>query len=234
MEKIRLIIISEDITARRGLNAIFGIERAFDVLACVSLQEALEKVIDLQPDVILVDIPGEEIAKCGQKFSKIKHDCPCSIIISLVENEQCNYLAEFLEKGIDSCIPRGIMRSCLVKTVELTCRAGVFCMPGSFRKMLSCRTGPPGRPNNSVNLGGFGNNTSGIIETLTRRETEILQLMAGNYNNQEIAGKLFISEPTVKTHVSSILRKLGQRNRAQAIVYSYKIGLVSDKQFACK
>lgn len=232
MEKIRLIIVSEDTTSRRGLNAIFGIERAFDILGCVSLQEALEKAIDLQPDVILLDIPGEEIAKCGQKISKIKHDCPCSIIISLVENEGCNYLTDFLERGIDSRIPRGIMRGCLVKTVELTCRAGVFCMPGSFRKMVASGNAPTERPYNNVNFGG--NNTNGIIEALTRRETEILQLMAGNYNNQEIAGKLFISEPTVKTHVSSILRKLGQRNRAQAIVYSYKIGLVSDKQFACK
>ncbi|KAF1086299.1 Response regulator protein VraR [Sporotomaculum syntrophicum] len=228
MEKIRLVIVSEDVATRRGLNSIFSIEEAFDVQGCISLSEALDKSINLQPDVMLMDIHSEDIYKYGQKISKIKQECPCSMIIALVENEQIEKLAEVLDTGIDSCIPRNIMRGCLVKTIELTCQAGIFCMPGSFRKIVLSNNMLLDKSDKNVHLSEFCTDTSAIMKTLTQREKEVLQLMAQNYSNREIASKLFISEPTVKTHVSSILRKLGQSNRAQAIVYSYKAGLIDD------
>jgi len=222
VNKIRLLIASEDSSARRGLTAIFSSENAFEVLGGFTLQEAIEKSLELQPDVVLVDAPAD-MNGYGSKVRQIKNGCPCSIIIALVENDRAGELAGVLAQRIDSCVPKGIMRGCLVKTVELACRAGIFCLPGTAKKMISFNGEPEARHCNgqaaAAPAGG---------EPLTKREMEILQLLAQNYSNREIAGKLFISEPTVKTHVSSILRKLGQSNRAQAIVYSYKMGLVSE------
>ena len=222
MDKIRLLIASEDSSSGRGLTTIFGSESMFDVIGSFSLEEANEKSVCFQPDVILLDILGD-ITKNEPLIVQYKNECPCSLILALIGNEQLEKLGDLLAHGVDGCIPRGIIRGCLVKTVELACRSGLLCLPGSMKKMVSLA-----RQDKVLNICHYKNNIPGTTEVLTRREMEILQLMAKNYSNKEIAAKLFISEPTVKTHVSSILRKLGQNNRAQAVVYSYKNGLVND------
>lgn len=223
MGQIRLLITGDDSSSRRGLMAIFTSEKMFDVLGCFSLEEATEKSLYYQPDVILFELTMD-IVEHEQKISQIKNECPYSLIIALIENEQLDKLASLLEKGIDGCLPKGIMRGCLVKTVELACLAGIFCLPGSTKKMISFI-----KTDKTVNLNEFSDDAFGSGDLLTKREMEILQLMAQNSSNRDIAKTLFISEPTVKTHVSSILRKLGQNNRAQAIVFSYKTGLIKNK-----
>ncbi len=219
MDKIRLLIVSGDSSAGRGLSAIFTSENSFDLLGNFSIDEAKDQSILHQPDVVLLDI-SDGITKYTQIIKQIKNECPCSLIIALIGNDQYESLSEMLSNGIDGCVTKGIMRNCLLKIVELVCRTGIFCMPGFFKKMVSF--------NKTVHISNFKNAFPARWEALTRREMEILHLMASNYSNREIAGKLFISEPTVKTHVSNILRKLGQSNRAQAIVFSYKVGLIND------
>lgn len=223
MDSIRLLIASENSSSRKGLAAIFSTESSFDVLGSFSFPEMIEKSIILQPDVVLLDLP-EEISKYGQSISQLKNECPCSLIIAMVENEQYEGFPEVLAKGIDGCVPRGIVRGCLVKAVELACLAGLFYLPGYFKKVLT--QAAYNKPENAPHLKSGDRCT--LNNDLTRREMEILQLMVSNCSNREIADKLYISEPTVKTHVSSILRKLGQANRAQAIVYCYKNGLISE------
>jgi len=226
VDKIRLLIAGDESSARKGLATIFSAEDVFEVLGEFTLDEASEKAVSCQPDVILLDMPGD-ILKYGHKISDVKTGCPCSLILAVVGDEHSDTVAEMLETGLDGCVPRGIMRGCLVKTVELACMAGLLCLPASFKKVVSHF-----KPVEKISVGQLKNIIPGNGEVLTKRETEILQLMAKNFSNREIAGKLFISEPTVKTHVSSILRKLGQSNRAQAIVYSYKMGLISEPETA--
>lgn len=220
MNKIRLLIASENQAIRRSLEIVFETEILFDIVGNINLETITDNSILLQPDVILIDLP--EGKHCYDiAVDEIKKQCPYTLILVLSGNVHNDTLARILDQGIDGCLPRNIMRDALVRTVEITCQANIFCLPGYFKKNISfiepVDMNSKGQQNNSKNK-----------RALTKREMEILQLMAGNHSNRDIAGKLLISEPTVKTHVSNILRKLGQNNRAQAIVYSYRMGLVKN------
>lgn len=224
MDRIRLLIVSDDASSRRGLTTIFSSEDIFDVVGSLPQEEAIEKSIQIQPDVVLLDI-SEDIAEFSQRIKNIKDECPCSMVLALVENEQRISIAEIMGQGVDGFVPKGIIRGCLVKAVELACQSGLFCLPACYKKMVSIAV-----TEKVVKIEDYKSCINEKNEMLTRREMEVLQLMVKNYSNREIAAKLFISEPTVKTHVSSILRKLGLNNRAQVIIYSYKHGLVSESQ----
>lgn len=224
MDRIRLLIASEDSSSRRGLKAIFESESVFKVLGVSSLGDIINQSVEFQPDIVLIDI-AKDITGHVQVISQLKKECPYTLVLVLVVNEHSSKISELLAQGIDGCLPRSIMRGCLVKTVELACQTGLYCLPSHFKKKLSFSI-----KDNVITLDELKNNVSCNGESLTKREMEILQLMAENCSNREIASKLYISEPTVKTHVSSILKKLGQSNRAKAIVYSYRMGLVKDSQ----
>lgn len=224
MNRLKLLISGEEPAVLQGLARIFNSKNHFEVLDTVPMSQAGKKASVLQPDVILFDAPPD-METFRYMLRSIKSNCPCCRVLVLIRPEHSKDIACLLEQGLDGCIPQDIRSAGLVKAVDLACQAGVVCLPNFARKSIcSFRathgnsgtkkqplTGPHSQPKNSC---------------LTNREMEILRLMAKNLSNREICEQLFISEPAVKTHVSHILRKLGQNNRAQAIIYSYQIGLL--------
>ncbi|ACV64011.1 transcriptional regulator, LuxR family [Desulfofarcimen acetoxidans DSM 771] len=222
MGNIRIAIMSENPYSRNCLSAIFSSESAFNVLGSFPLAEINDKASFFQPDVILFDVFDDE-KKYIEEIKQLKNNCAFTLVFALLEKKHCESIYEEMLKYVDSCIQKGITRGCLVKAVELACIAGLFYIPASLKKMISFIETDEELTNNYVMKGNLANGN-----TLTRREMEILQLIAISLSNREIAKRLFISEPTVKTHVSNILRKLGQQNRSQAIVYSYKNGLITN------
>ncbi|MGI6678174.1 MAG: LuxR C-terminal-related transcriptional regulator [Dehalobacterium sp.] len=222
MEEIRLMILSENSSSRQGLTAIFASENAFEMAGTYAIEEGLRRAISIQPDVVLMDIEDHVTSLQLERLDKLNEDCPCSMILAIVAEEHNDIISSLLAHGIDGCIPRGMMRGSMVKTIELVCRCGVLCLPGSVKSKVALPTN---------GLSASGNITKKLMldgnEALTKREYEVLQLMAQNLSNREISEALFIGEATVKTHVSNILRKLKQNNRAQAVVFSYQTGIIS-------
>ncbi len=221
MEEIRMMVLSENSSSRQGLAAIFAQEDTFEMVGTYAIEEGLRRAISIQPDVVLLDIEDRITPQQLERLDQLNEACPCSMILSIVTEEQNDIISALLAHGIDGCIPRGMMRGSLVKTIELVCRCGVLCLPGSIKSKVALNGAAPSAAGNIKKFVLDGN------EVLTKREYEVLQLMAENLSNRQISETLFIGEATVKTHVSNILRKLKQNNRAQAVVYSYQAGLIS-------
>lgn len=216
MNQIQLFIISDNQAMRQGLSAIFASDDSFDIIGVSDCaEETFAKVQEIQPDVILYGLkPGENVAEIIQL---IKECCPYTKIFVFSTSGTDEEVRMAINTGIDGCISDAMLPCHLVKAVELTCKAGVMCLPWSLKRVL----------NQNGNLPGWGTNIENNTEIyemngrlpLTARELEIYKLIVQNYSNKEIGKILFISQPTVKTHVSSILRKLGLKNRTKIILF---------------
>lgn len=224
MGPIQVLIVSEDEVFRRGIASVFASQKSFQVINSLNHSEAIKLCISSQADLILLDLT----VVCPDSTEIVGHLrklCPCSKIIAIINSDFPEKFADIITKGIDSCLPEGIMRNNLIKAIELVCTSNLFLFPSLVKKFIYHSNHP--KLNNVFSIHNYKDDSFACnFEELTNREKEILQLMAQNYTNKEIGKVLYISEPTVKTHVSSILHKLGQSNRSQAIVFAYKNGLL--------
>lgn len=216
MNQIQLFIISDNQGMRQGLSAIFASDKSFDIIGVSGWEDGtLANVQHIQPDVILYGLKsGENVAAMIQL---VKEVCPYTKIFVFSTSNTDEEVRTAINAGIDGCISETMLPCHLVKAVELTCKAGVMCLPWSLKRVL----------NQNENLSMCGTNmdkksenceTNGRLP-LTTRELEIYKLIVQNFSNKEIGEKLYISQPTVKTHVSSILRKLGLKNRTKLILF---------------
>jgi len=231
VQKIRLFIMCDLPGVRRGLVAIFSSESCFEVMQEAECNpEALAAAQKTQPDVILGEFkPG---AESFPLLKQIKEACPYSKIFMIVPNENSALGREAIAAGVDGCLEKSMLPCYLVKAVELGCRTGIICFPGSLKKFVNSRNTPavtqngPVRKAASLDEGSTPvlNSGENIIYTLplTAREREIYKLILQNDSNKDIGRKLFISQPTVKCHVSSILRKLGLSSRTQLMLQDIK------------
>lgn len=224
MNQLRLLISGNDTLALQGLARIFIAEKKFEVLDAVPVAEIGEKAAELQPDAILFDLSGDlnSFEFVINEINEINRSCPCCRVLVLTDQEHSEEILPLMNQGVDGCIPQGISRKCLINAVVLACDAQMVCLP-QFLKKTVFSSSLSATASRTTQRNSFKTKNG---QSLTNRELEILQLMGKNLSNREIGKELFISEPTVKTHVSHILRKLGQTSRAQAIIYSYEKGLL--------
>jgi DNA-binding NarL/FixJ family response regulator len=117
-----------------------------------------------------------------------------------------------LHAGADGFLPKSARPAEIVDAVRTVAHGESLLFPAAIRSLAE-RHAP---------VGGRG----GAVPDLTEREQEVLRLMARGQSNAEIAGELYLGLQTVKTHVSSLLRKLGARDRTQAVIAAYEAGLV--------
>ena len=219
MNQIRLSIISENQGVRQGLCAIFASDESFDIISVGDCQEeTFLKAQQKQPDVILYGLKlGENVVGI---IHLIKEVCPYTKIFVFSNNNTDEEVRAAINAGIDGCICETMLPCHLVKAVELTCKAGVMCLPWSLKHVLNQNKNLPECGTSIENKTENGEiNWSLPLITLTAREVEIYKLIIQNYSNKEIGKTLYISQPTVKTHVSSILRKLGLKSRTELILF---------------
>jgi NarL family two-component system response regulator LiaR len=173
----------------------------------------MQKAHELQPDVILMDMvmPRTSGLQAIQQLQRDDHPARILVLSSFAEDEQ---IFPAIKAGASGYLLKDTTPGQLITAIRDVHSGQSSLHPAIARKLIGEIAGPP---------------ADGVapVEALTRREIEVLKLVAQGYSNQEIAGQLHLSERTVGKHVSNILDKLHLANRTQAALYALREGLAS-------
>jgi DNA-binding NarL/FixJ family response regulator len=178
-------------------------------------EEAIALADRHTPDVVLMDVrmPGTDGIVAT---AHIAAHHPTTRIIILTTYDLDEYVFAALRAGASGFLLKDVRPSDLVEGIRSVARGDAMLATSVTRRLLD----------RFVDAFPEPDRTPPPLHQLTEREVEVLRLVASALSNTEIAERLYISEPTVKTHVSAILRKLALRDRVQAAVYAYDVGLV--------
>jgi DNA-binding NarL/FixJ family response regulator len=211
MSKIRLLLVDDQELVCQGLKAMLNLESDLEVLGIANNgQDAVQKAETLQPDIILMDIrmpimDGREATRViSQKFPDIK-------VLVLSTFDEDDYIAQSIKAGARGYLLKDMPCEELAQAVRLVFRGYTQMGPGLMEKMLDGMLDSDVTEEESSEL---------ELAELTPREIDVFNLIGKGCTNREIAKELYITEGTVKTHVTHILNRLNLSNRAQIAIYA--------------
>lgn len=211
MDKIRVLIADDHAMVRQGLKQILELEDDMVVIAqAPNGEEAIRLAKDHHPDVILMDInmPGMNGL---QAIKEMKLENVVARVIVLTIHEDREYLFKTLQMGAEGYVLKDADPDVLIEAIRSVNRGQSYIQANMTKELV--------KEFNRVTLNEKGKNEE---NSLTARELEVLELIAEGMINKEIAKNLYISEKTVKNHVSNIFRKLNVSDRTQAAIYAFK------------
>ena len=209
---IRVFIFAASPLARAGLENLLA-ARDVEVVASNGTIDALaEMLADAAPDVVLIDSSGEPFDPLLESILASGLASDVSVVL-LGDGMTPAASADALRAGIRAALPGDISPEQLVATLQAVASGLAVLHPANMNEMLPAGSAATRVPDE-------------LAESLTRRELEVLQMLAGGLSNKEIAARLNISEHTAKFHVASILGKLGAGSRAEAVALGIRRGLV--------
>lgn len=217
MSPIRVLIADDQPLARAGFKAVLETTGGVQVVAeAQDGDQAVELARRHDPDVVLMDIrmPGTDGIEATRRMPNQK-------VLILTTFGLDDYIIEALRAGASGFLLKDAPVEELVRAVRTVAAGDAQLSPAVTKRLLEQvgRRLPAAVPRDS-----------GALADLTERELEVLRLLAAGMSNAEIAATLVVSEPTVKSHVSNVLQKLGLRDRVQAVIYAYENGLVAPGQ----
>jgi DNA-binding NarL/FixJ family response regulator len=212
---IRVLVADDQALVRSGFRLILEAREDIDVVGeAENGAEAVELALRLDPDVILMDVrmPKLDGVEATRQLTAAGSKARVVILTTFDLDE---YVHEAIRAGASGFLLKDVQPAQLVDAVRVIAAGEALLAPTVTRRLLDrfARSLPDEKQ-------------PPPLESLTTRELEILRLVAGGLSNAEIAKQLVVTEATVKTHVSSILRKLHLRDRVQAVVLAYDAGLV--------
>jgi DNA-binding NarL/FixJ family response regulator len=222
--QVTIVVADDHEVVRAGFAALLDTQPDFTVLGTASDGgEAVQLGRELRPDVILMDIrmPGTDGIEATRQLTGGAGGTgaaggPRVIILTTFDLDQ--YVYDALRAGASGFLLKDVTAERLFDAVRVVAGGEALLAPAVTRRLISefARLRPA----------AAGPAVAAAVAGLTPRETEVLRLLAEGLSNPEIAGRLVITEETVKTHVSRVLHKLALRDRAQAVVLAYESGLV--------
>jgi len=213
---IRVVVADDQALVRRGFAMILRVHHDIEVVAEAGTGiEAIEAVRRHRPDVILMDIRMPEMDGL-EATSRILQEADWDTrVLILTTFDPDEYVYEALRSGASAFVLKDIPPEQLATAVRTVAEGGTLLAPSITRRFIDRFTQ---RRVNTV--------AAARLERLTGREGEIMTAVARGASNAEIAEQLSIGGATVKSHVSSILTKLGLRDRIQIVIFAYESGLV--------
>jgi NarL family two-component system response regulator LiaR len=210
---IRILIADDHPVVRRGLISLINIQADMELVGeAVDGAEAVAKARSLQPDVILLDLMMPH--KDGlEAIREIKQENPNAQILVLTSFAEDDKVFPAIKAGALGYLLKDSPPEMLLQAIHDVDRGEASLHPAIARKLIRELNQPPALPLTE--------------EPLTKRELEVLRLVARGLSNQEIAGTLVVGEGTVRIHVSNILNKLHLANRTQAALYALQEGLAT-------
>jgi len=210
---IRVLVVDDHEIMRRGLSLVFELEDGFDLVGeAYDGEDAVEKVRETRPDVVLMDIRMPR--KNGIQASKeIKRHWPETKIMVLSAVDEEDEIIAAIQGGIDGYMLKNTSSDELTEAVRVVAGGQLYLHPTVARKAMG-------------KLGQGEHPSAPVGALLTARESRVLYLMAKGQRNKEIAATLYLSEETVKSHVSHILTKLEQADRMGAVLYGLRHKLI--------
>uniref|UniRef100_A0A7C1JMN9 Response regulator transcription factor n=1 Tax=Caldilinea aerophila TaxID=133453 RepID=A0A7C1JMN9_9CHLR len=206
---IRILIVDDHTVVRRGLTMVLSLQRDFLVVGeAGSAAAALHMAEVLQPDLILLDLalPDRSGSAIVPELRRVAPQCR---ILVLSGAQDARLVQAAVDARVDGYAPKEVTPAELADAIRRVANEESYIHPDVLH-LLRRTSGQPETTHPS----------------LTRRELEVLQLMATMATNREIAERLIVSEETVRSHVKSILRKLDQPNRTQAVIAAVRCGLI--------
>jgi len=214
-----VVLADDQAMVRAGFRMILESEADIEVVGeAEDGEQATAATRRLRPDLVLMDIqmPGVDGLEATRRITT-STDLDTRVVI-LTTFERDEYVFDALRAGASGFLLKNAPPEELVHAVRVVAQGDALLAPSVTRRIIEQFVAQPARtgPQNEAEL-----------DRLTDREREVLRLLACGRSNAELAAELYVGEGTIKTHVSSLLSKLGLRDRVQAVVFAYESGLVT-------
>ena len=216
---IRVLLVDDQQLVRTGFRMILADEEGIEVVGeATTGREAVEAAAQVQPDVIVMDIrmPEMDGVEATRRIAGDSAESGARILI-LTTFDADEHVVEALRAGASGFLLKDVPPADFVKAIRVIASGEALLDPSVTLRLLErfARLSVPADESHADSL-----------RQLTEREREVLKLFAGGLSNREIAERLTLAEPTVKTHVSHLLIKLDLRDRTQLVVLAYEAGVV--------
>ena len=218
---IRILIADDHALMRNGLRGILDAEEDMEVVGeAEDGAQAVDEAVKLHPDVVIMDIrmPRLDGIEATKRLAAQGTRAPRVLVLTTFDLDE--YVYEALRAGAGGFMLKDAPPRQLAEAVRTVAAGEALLAPAVTKRLIERYVSRP--PSDSVRRERFAE--------LTDRELEVLQLLTRGLSNVEIGERLFLSEATVKTHVTRVLTKLGVRDRVQAVVLAYETGLAQPGQ----
>ena len=216
MSQVRVVVADDHGVVRAGFAELLDTQPDFTVVGTAADgEEAVLFCTSLRPDVVLMDVrmPVMDGIEATRRLALLGKGGPRVIILTTFDLDE--YVFDALLAGASGFLLKDVTAERLFDAVRVVAGGDALLAPGITRRLIS----------------DFAHLRPAVsrqaeLSSLTKRENQVLLLVAEGLSNTEIAARLFVSDETVKTHVSRVLSKLGLRDRTQAVIAAYESGLV--------
>jgi len=211
----KILIADDDALVRMGLRAVLEGESDLEVVGeAEDGRQAIDLVRDLEPDLVIMDIRMPNLdGLAATREITAGTDAPRVLVLTTFELDE--YVYEALRAGAAGFVLKRVPPADLIETVRVVATGDSMVYPAATRRLVERFAAPE-----------VGKEQARAIARLSDREREVLRLLAQGHSNREMSEQLFVGMETVKSHVGSVLLKLGVRDRTQAVITAYESGFV--------